>query len=538
MSVDLILGLRRPGGAAPLEPLYFASGTTSPSRLDAALEGGQAVGLAIQDCARPCQKWLEKNLGDPRLKLFVDSGAYAEHQAVRAGRPALTDGELRRRYETMARIAEGKGDSAVAIVLPDRIGDTAESLRRLGLLKKWVRRIVAAADAALLPLQKSGRRFDPRHYIAAAARATGAKASDLVPTIPVVSRLFSVDEIVNVVETLRPPHIHLLGIAPSEAGKEIVPAIQRVDPAIKISLDSVMVRGRTGFTGGPLQGPRGQTAVRYATPLEIDPQTIVRKTLGGEPDLDALVDILSYRLRAPSHERAAQRLASLREGMTDDPSWFPDSISDLDKGGRPYVESAWVFLKTGLHTEDWDYWVDQVGRLLLAEDLGRRGGTVGRLSGEASKRGFHTAIAGSPPVHGRINDLWTIYGRWLPPGSDKDVVEQMLRDIKRAVPSLGLFGALQIAEAAQIWRTVNRPHPDADIGPELRRAWVGLVNEGRRFGYYRPAALSAYLAAYAREVEKLYAGWTWSSRTWLASHPDLTHPANDPRWAVAQSRRW
>ena len=428
MTLDQLGSLRtaiaRGRSVAGPEPVYFASGMSSVGRLRASLEIGQPVGITISNCPARCWEWVMANLADPRLRIFVDSGAYAEYTSEQEVSPA----EWHRRYEKMARLAETVKSPRASIVLPDRVRDPAASLQRLADLAPYVRRIIGSGAEALLPLQK-GRYTDPLVYLRDAARVIGVPVRTLVPSVPVVSRAYTTSQILDLVRRLQPARLHLLGITRSEAAKDLLPQIQALAPEALLSYDSVLAREGAGIissVGGRWGGgPRGQTRARYQALSDIDPAAVVRTQEGGAPrrashgvgrgkgGLDVLIRVLAQGKRGNPLDAAAARLTDLvgeefelnrraRTAVKNQASlWLSGLYPDewYEPGGIPPQQAMKV---AGGGVLNWDYFVDKAQELLVREGISSTGRRSGTLAEAATQPRMERHVQGrSLPANGR-----------------------------------------------------------------------------------------------------------------------------------------
>jgi hypothetical protein len=539
------------------EPLFFWSGSQSPSRLQTLLEEGFAAGISISACPKdsPCYRWLCKNARDSRLRLFVDSGAYKEWSSPSA---QVTDAEWRERYEQMATLAEKMGTRAW-VVLPDKIQDSKESQRRIKLLGAYVRRIVRAGSHALLPLQKApGERIDASAYVQRAARSAGIKPEQITPAIPMPAKSYSDDEIIEVVRALSPKAIHLLGVS-ADTSAELVGRIQRACPGIRVTLDSVKWKRAVGMKGGFLRGPKPLTRYRYEAALQIDPQLLLRDGEDGRPRLDVLVRVLSGKSRGNLTEAAKKladivfdaeaeyglpeehRPALLREAsaflrgqlypVSRDRSWRASRPARWTRpqgsvrAWPPPDDPIWEYPHPAYQgaSRDWHYYVSRVAPLVFQQGAGRVERRSGTHAEAASTVGATRHLRGGRGVMDEVLGV-ALHRMTRRPGARKgprwsiSQVDETILPHAEKRQGLTRFGAGQIAR------------------------WILYTGRGKR--WLQEMCSSDTSFHWEMTPEELLRGvimrageihgtpWRWSSDSLerAAAQKGEDNPANDPRW--------
>lgn len=188
--------------------------------------------------------------------VFVDSGAFSEVRfAPEMGRfvdvRPITDADWLERLAAYRRIAQALGSRAF-LVAPDKVGDQAETLRRLRRYAPQVRELREFGAQIIVPIQRGeleGAAFDR-----ACAEALGF--ADYIRGIPSKKAAATPAEIAALSRELpAEARIHLLGMGPASEGyEETIAAIGR--PAAQVLCDSVRIRALVGRTNGPGGGPR------------------------------------------------------------------------------------------------------------------------------------------------------------------------------------------------------------------------------------------------------------------------------------------
>lgn len=357
---------------------YFISGTEqSPGEIEGAARlseehGGFGVGVEVSGCSSNCRLALEY-VARRDVPLFVDSGAFPEFTCLlRGGEPdrcVIGDEEWVRRlgeYEDIAKRFRSKAN----LVAPDRIGDQAETERRLkafgGLLAKSARDykawILLVAQA-----QKGGA---SRHAFWKRMRDVlvkrGVPKNRIVAALPMKERSASAAEVEAFSKHLGKDvaRYHLLGIGPLSVReargkptfKQCLDAIRKHNPKAAVTCDSFMLK--TGFGRGephflavaPKVYTYAQDIVRFAVMHE----AFQRSYIGGElmenwiplegwglddvPDYTDAMGMVDFWLPA-SHRK---QLADYLEAESNETGGFPWSKART----KQLVESAEEFLST------------------------------------------------------------------------------------------------------------------------------------------------------------------------------------------------
>lgn len=191
--------------------------------------------------------------------VFVDSGAFGEVRFdPSVGRMVtvdpITHEEWVRRLHTYRRIAKALGERCY-LVAPDKVGDQAETLRRLERYRDEVRDLRDLGANIIVPIQRgemTGAEFDRE-----CARVLGF--SDYVRGIPSKKAAATVEEIGELSRALpRDARIHLLGLGPfGSRYHRVIEAIGRAPELV--TCDSVRIKALVGRSNGPGGGPRPLT---------------------------------------------------------------------------------------------------------------------------------------------------------------------------------------------------------------------------------------------------------------------------------------
>lgn len=188
--------------------------------------------------------------------VFVDSGAFGEVRFDPAlgrlvdHRP-ITHADWLERLAGYDRIAAALGSRAY-LVAPDKVGDQAETLRRLALYAPRIRTLRDLGANIIVPIQRGalpGADFDRE-----CSAVLGF--SDYVRGIPSKKAAASVAEIGELSRSLpADARVHLLGLGPfGERYDAVIAALDRAPELV--TCDSVRIKALVGRTNGPGGTPR------------------------------------------------------------------------------------------------------------------------------------------------------------------------------------------------------------------------------------------------------------------------------------------
>jgi hypothetical protein len=259
LDLDRLLALaRRTPRAKPAKPLAFASALSSPGEIRAFAELGYGIGVTAGNCPPKCLDELARL--PARTPIFVDSGAVSEVDlATLRVRQPMRDSDWQRVLRFYAEVVERFCDRTW-LVAPDRIGDPAETLRRLRRYAAALRGFIERGATLLLVLQ-AGRRQELADFEDKARAAIGRLPA--VPAVPVRPGATSPEALERYLRATAPARLHLLGLGErSPRLARILEMVRSLAPDAEVSLDSFPLRGAIGRTGGPGGGARRYTAAR------------------------------------------------------------------------------------------------------------------------------------------------------------------------------------------------------------------------------------------------------------------------------------
>lgn len=273
--------------AAP--PIWvFASGSNSPGKIVGSAQAGFPPGVALLrwedgiwkwDCgsgegatpsARGCWYTLVETAQKLRTPVFLDSGAFAEMGADKPI-PSKKWAEILAHQLALARVL---GPLAV-VVLPDKVGDQAATLRRLRKYRDEVNAILDTGARGVVVLHQ-GRRKD-LEMAREISRTLGR--DDWAVGFPTVRAKREPAEIRAVLDGLPyvPTGVHLLGIGPaSPRWPEYVATLSGLPKDTWASSDAVLHRR---LVGRAHTDPRGR---RYPLKPLTEQQNIARAAITEE----------------------------------------------------------------------------------------------------------------------------------------------------------------------------------------------------------------------------------------------------------------
>lgn len=189
-------------------------------------------------------------------RVFVDSGAFGEVQwSPELGRMVdvrpISDADWRERLDAYEHIAGALGDRAF-LVAPDKVGDQAETLRRLELYAPRIRRLRELGANLIVPIQRG--ELDGAAFDRECSRVLGF--DDYVRGVPSKKAAASIEEIAALSHALpSTARVHLLGLGPfGDRYDAVITAIARAPELI--TCDSVRLKALVGRKNGPGYGPR------------------------------------------------------------------------------------------------------------------------------------------------------------------------------------------------------------------------------------------------------------------------------------------
>lgn len=226
---------------APLQPpLVYRSGMSARADFTGYAQAGVPVGVDIQRVSRPVADLIVAYNGTGG-RVFVDSGAFGAYR--RGGRVAFA--EVLARYEALLGRAANKG--ALALVMPDLVGDQQGTLAELKRYRVEVRQFITAGADVIVPLQKGAHALAAFYHVVVAALGT----NNFRVGLPARAAAVTEAELLTFVAEVAPRRLHLLGIARSKRFAPLVARIGELAPATHVSADANHLRALVGV-GRPL----------------------------------------------------------------------------------------------------------------------------------------------------------------------------------------------------------------------------------------------------------------------------------------------
>ena len=222
---------------------FYCSGASRiPDYLGLA-HAGINVGVSIQEMGdEGIQRLIALADEFPTLKVFVDSGAFAEVQydseGVRSIREPITHEGWVFRLSKYDEIAD-KYRKRLIVVAPDCVGDQEETLKRLSAYKEQILSLMSKCSV-IVPLQTGGLSLSEMYYAIVAILGR----SDFVTGIPCKKGATSLGDLYNLLYDIRPCPMHLLGVSPSSSKwPKIKMMLDEVSyPIDQLSMDAVRLR--------------------------------------------------------------------------------------------------------------------------------------------------------------------------------------------------------------------------------------------------------------------------------------------------------
>jgi len=401
--------------------VYYASGSNAPGEIRGFSDIGQAVGVAADECRKPCERALIEQIERNRsLRVFIDSGAFAEFGAKKP----ISDAQWRARLGLMERVAK-VGGRRVLVILPDKIADQAETLRRLERYRPQIARLKATGAELAIVLQ--GGELAHRAFETAARKAAGLRPGEYVAAFPFKKAATKYSELLKYLRGGRVPHrIHLLGLGPDSkpagdrpSGEQIRAQLSQLAPGVRWSGDSVLLRAAVGRQGKTRKLTRAQDVARADVVVEAvsrsdDPLPDFQELL---PEPSAWVrDLAAWKIwprsgpeklrkleREANNPRARQRLvAARRNARGAGIDLFADRLSLSRREAAEFYDDPDAFIRAtddeGVERWDRDYRF-LVGESWLSPYEGLFGEWVARTHVQLRKRrAVREAFGASDPV--------------------------------------------------------------------------------------------------------------------------------------------
>lgn len=315
----------------PERVMVFASGVNQKAEIDGFAKLQIPIGVSV---ARLDQDAL-KRLITLQAPLMVDSGAFSElPSSKRKGVcRSISHLEWERRLAIYLVIASALHEQAL-LVAPDKVGDQAETLRRLDRYRNWLRRVSATGARLLIPLQ-----VGVLSHIAFYKTAQQTAGVPLIPAMPLRKAATSAESLLRFVSEVKPKYLHLLGMGIDHP--RAVPLIQAVRyycPDAFITMDSNRLRAVVG-QDRPLT--RAERELRSSEVENVFGEVI-------SPVFSANEDILDYtdKVAFPSlwaDSEHLHRIADLADLSDRERALFLSSPDDFLQGPwRGCEELSWI----------------------------------------------------------------------------------------------------------------------------------------------------------------------------------------------------
>lgn len=244
-----------------MQVTYFASGASAVNDIRGFARILHPLGVAVPALSERSIAELLLLAGLP-LRVFVDNGAFSEMAVGPAGLEVvapISEEAWCARVATMHRIAAALGAQAI-IVAPDRVGDQAETLVRLGRHADALRAFRAIGARVLVPIQRGA--MTATAFDAAVAGVLGF--SDFIRGITGNKDAMPTAELEEYVKAVRPSAAHFLGVGPKNPRYEaLVDVFRRMVPSAELSCDSGLLAANVGRSNGPGGTMRRLTAFQH-----------------------------------------------------------------------------------------------------------------------------------------------------------------------------------------------------------------------------------------------------------------------------------
>lgn len=241
-----------------LSVCHFASGSSAIGDMRGFSRILYPIGVTASDL-RPNALAELVSIAHLPIKVFVDSGAFSEVEMGPRGPTVVRPIELAewvRRLRIAHVIAAAFGDKSV-IVAPDQVGSQKETLLRLERQADAIRGIRAIGAKIVVPIQCGT--LSPWAFDDAAKAVLGF--DDFVRGLPGNKAAMSTNDVVELVQRVRPGSVHVLGMGPhNQRFRELIQACRESSPDIEISCDSNLIAAHVGKANGRDGEARALTA--------------------------------------------------------------------------------------------------------------------------------------------------------------------------------------------------------------------------------------------------------------------------------------
>lgn len=253
-----------------MRPLYFVSGASAPADIRGLARFSVPLGVSLAELSKVGLKVLCEHARMPLVRIFVDSGAFAEVDRTGAVVRPIPDAVWVERVRVMHGLAAvfgplsplGDYGPRLYVVAPDKVGDQPETLRRLALHAEAMRACMALGARVVVPIQRGA--MTAEDFDVACCEALGR--ADFVRGIPGNKVAMPPEELEGFLRARRPSALHFLGVGPR--GPSYGPLTALVDRVLgdaEVSCDSNALAASAGRTNGRDGGPRLLTALQDLT---------------------------------------------------------------------------------------------------------------------------------------------------------------------------------------------------------------------------------------------------------------------------------
>lgn len=214
-------------------PLWFSSGLQYEAEIKAMIHLKVPCGISLDTASNTLFKYLiEQHSKVPAL--FIDSGAFSE----KPHKPFTFEdwqGKLAK-YQELANVYHNK----CVFVAPDKIGDQAESLRRLNAHRDFLSTLIERSHM-IVPLQK-GELTQAQMY----AEVVKLFNRGIVAGIPFKKAATTYDEYFDFMRTAKPSRVHILGVTPFGARWRRINEINQQFTKTRFTFDGCRIRSIVG----------------------------------------------------------------------------------------------------------------------------------------------------------------------------------------------------------------------------------------------------------------------------------------------------
>jgi hypothetical protein len=210
------------------------------------IEGFASLGIPVGVSIQHLSEAAIRVLIALQRPVMVDSGAFSEvrtyPEGLRVVAP-ITDDEWSRRLLQYRRLANSLGSKALMVV-PDRVGSQRETLSRISRYGHELLALAECGSQLLLPLQ-----VGELTHLQFFERISELARVPMIPAMPMRKAATNTAELLNFVEQVNPPQIHMLGAGiDNRKAAEIARFLLIRFPSLHITMDSNRLRAVIGKT--------------------------------------------------------------------------------------------------------------------------------------------------------------------------------------------------------------------------------------------------------------------------------------------------